>query len=80
MGIKHPVETGIRLGTQLSSAIPPYEEREAARFSLYNWTAWQELSSGEKAMAVAHYRLHHMIDTHQQDALNDEMTRRSKRR
>lgn len=78
--IKHSVTTGILIGTQFAGTIPAYEEREAARFGLFNWTEWRLLNTDDKAMAVAHYRVHSMITLHQQDAVNDEMERRNKKR
>lgn len=80
LGIKHSVETGIRIGTQFVGTIPAYEEREVARFGLYNWAEWRVLDNDEKAMAVAHYRVHNMIALHQQDAVNDELERRNRKR
>lgn len=46
-----------------------YELREAARFGLYNWAQFEQLSSMEQAGVVAHYRthnkLHALIDQYQ---------------
>ncbi len=72
------MSTGILIGSQFAGTIPAYEEREAARFGLYNWTEWRLLNNDDKAMAVAHYRINGMISLHQQDAVNNEMERRDK--
>lgn len=43
-----------------------FEEREAARFSLYRWHEYLELSAQERAGVIAYYRtynkLHALID------------------
>ena len=59
--------------------VPEYEEREAARFGLYNWTQWQFLDTKEKASVVAQRRMSNLIRLHQDDAVHLEMERRSKR-
>lgn len=78
--IKHSVPTSIRIGTQFTGSISAYEEREAARFGFYNWTEWRLLTNDDKAMAIAHYRVNGLISLHQQDAVNDEMEHRNKKR
>lgn len=46
-----------------------FEQREAARFSLYTWDAFQSLSAGDRAGVVAYYRVYNklnaLIDQHQ---------------
>lgn len=46
-----------------------YEQREAARFSLYTWTEYQQLPADERAAVIAYYRVHNkltaLIDNHQ---------------
>ncbi len=59
--------------------VPEYEEREAARFGLYNWTQWQFLNTDEKASIIAQRRMSNLIRLHQDDAVHIEMERRSKR-
>ncbi len=59
--------------------VPEYEEREAARFGLYNWTQWHFLDTKEKAAIVAQRRLSNLISLHQNDAVHIEMERRQKR-
>lgn len=69
MAISNPVRTGIDYGVDLPGLIPPYLEREAARFALYNWSNWIELDPMERAACVAHYRLSKMVDMHVEDAI-----------
>ncbi len=59
--------------------VPEYEEREAARFGLYNWTQWQFLDTNEKASIIAQRRMSNLISLHQDDAVHIEMERRQKR-
>ncbi len=56
--------------------VPEYEEREAARFGLYNWTQWQFLDTKEKASIVAQKRMANLIRLHQEDAVFIEGERR----
>ncbi len=70
------LDTGIRYETLIPGLVPLYEEREAAVFTHYNRTNWLELDSTERATSVAHYRLHRLIELHNNDAIADEMRRR----
>lgn len=38
-----------------------YEEREAARFSLYRWDEYRDLSASDKAGVIAYYRIHNKL-------------------
>lgn len=53
-----------------------YEMREAARFGLYNWAQFEQLSASDQAGVVAHYRVHNklqaLIDQHQSQQLDME--------
>jgi len=62
----------------LPDLVPVYEEREASRFSGYTPTAWRDLPHEERAMCVAHYRVHKMVEMHKELAVINEMKRRSK--
>lgn len=53
------------------------EERDAAVFSQYNWGGWLALNWQERANAIAHFRLHHVVNLHRNDALAAEMKRRA---
>lgn len=39
-----------------------FELREAARFSLYKWDEFLQLSDGEQAGIVAYYRVHNKLN------------------
>ncbi len=78
--IANPVRTGIDYGVEIPGLIPPYMEREAARFALYNWSDWCDLDPMERAACVAHYRLHGMIEMHTEDAISREMKKKANQR
>lgn len=74
--VRDTVTTGIDYASLLPGLVPLYEEREAAVYGHYRWRDWQNLPAEERAAAVAHFRLHRLIDLHQHDALNTAMERR----
>lgn len=39
-----------------------FEQREAARFSLYTWTEYQQLPANERAGVVAYYRVYNKLN------------------
>jgi len=51
---------------------------EAMIFSHYNQREWQGLESNDKALAVAHYRMHRLVELHENDIVNTEIKRLSK--
>lgn len=57
-----------------------FEEWEAMRFAGYNERAWLELEPDERAIAVAHYRLHDLVEMHKEDALAERVKRESEKR
>lgn len=60
-----------------------YECREAARFVLVAWTDWLKLDPAERALAVAHYRLHNAVESNVADAQSqylESQRRRESRR
>jgi len=65
--LRRHVDVGIVIDSQ-DGIVPEYEDREACVFSNYNWTNWLELTGMERAYAVAHYRMHHTIEAHINDA------------
>ena len=71
--------TGIGFDALAPGLVPPFEEREAAVFAHYNWSAWQRLTPQERAECVAHYRLHRLVEAHQQDAVNAAVKRKTAR-
>lgn len=75
-----PKQINIDISTpSLFGLIGELEEREAAIYSLYNWTKWQQLSYDERVAAISHYRLHLLIDSHIQDAI-DKHAAKARRR
>lgn len=70
--------TGIVYQTVIPGLVSEFEEREAARFGHYNWTAWQELTYEDRAYGVAHYRTHSLVELHQNDAQAKEIDRRQR--
>ena len=55
--------------------VPLYEELEAAKHSLINPQTWTELHYSERALAVAHYRTHLLVEQHLADAAEQERER-----
>jgi len=62
----------------ISGVVPLFEEMEAMIFSHYNQREWQGLESNDKALAVAHYRMHRLVELHENDIVNTEIKRLSK--
>lgn len=64
--------------------VPEYDEREAARFNGYTWKEWQEfdlldpVGRYNRAANVAYHRMHRIIETHTDDAMNQEMERKTR--
>lgn len=58
--------------------VPEYECREVAVYSHCPWHVWVELDYFDRALAVAHYRIHHLIETHVHDAV-DKASKRKQR-
>jgi len=57
----------------LPHLVPLMEEMEAMRFAGYTLRQWTEMESEEKAFAVAHYRLHGLVEMHKEDAVAEKM-------
>lgn len=53
--------------------VPLFEEMEAMRFAGYTERQWREMDPDEKGFAVAHYRIHGMVEMHKEDALAEKM-------
>lgn len=67
---KPPVSVNIHYERE-DNVVPEYEQREACIYANYNWHQWVNLIDWyERAMCVAQYRLHHMIESHVQDKSN----------
>ncbi len=67
----------MRYNVVLEGLVPEMEEREASVFAQYTWQDWLTLTWRERADAIAHYRLHHLIDLHRNDAVSSELRRRT---
>jgi hypothetical protein len=80
---KVPLKSGIKTGISqiglLGGLVNELEEREAALFGGYTWKQWQEfdLLSAEgryqRASGIAHYRIHHLIENHTEDAVSSSV-------
>lgn len=64
--------------SMLPGLVCDYEAREVAIFSGYKWVEWRKLEWFERASAVAHYRMHFLVEAHVQDAIRKKPTRRSR--
>lgn len=58
--------------------VPEYEEREAAALEGIPWQEWLTMPMQERAAGVAHYRLHHLIAMHSQDAVQAAQERKQR--
>jgi len=53
--------------------VPLFEEHEALIYANYNYREWKKLPWWEKAMHVAQYRCHRLVNLHSEDAVGDRM-------
>lgn len=67
----------MRYSALLEGLVPEMEEREASVFAQYSWGDWRVLTWQERARSIAHFRLHHVIDLHRNDAVSSELRRRT---
>lgn len=65
--LRQKFSSGIEFATD-AEYVSEYEAREAARFGGYNYMQWLELEPEERALGVAHYRTHLMLEAHIADA------------
>ena len=63
------VHTGIAYSHQISGCVPFYEEYDAMLAMGHTEEAWMGLSSKERAMVMAHYRLRKVVRLHESDAV-----------
>ena len=68
--LSHRVQTGLDFGVLLPDCVPIFEEREAAVYCHHNPSEFRALPVEERAACVAQYRLHNLIETHTNDAIN----------
>ena len=76
---RHTLQTGITWDSVATGLVPPLEEREAARFCGYRWADWMTMTRDDRIEAIAHYRVTRLIELHQQDAVQLDHERRSKK-
>jgi hypothetical protein len=70
------MDSGISVESEIPGLVPEYECREAAHFVGVPWRGWLKLEGEERASAVAHYRMHLLIDAHVADASEKDADRR----
>lgn len=76
--LSNQVQTGITFRQLIPGVIAPVEEREASLANGYTWKEWLQLSRGERAEGIAHYRIHRIIEMHGEDAVSKESERRAR--
>lgn len=69
----------MRYAPLVAELVAEMEERDAAVFAQYDWERWTSLTWHARAKAIAHFRLHHLIDLHRNDAAAREMKNRADR-
>ena len=70
------VHTGIAYSRQIMGCVPFYEEYDAMLEVGYTEQVWMGLSSKERAIVMAHYRLRKFVRLHESDAV--ELYRKSR--
>lgn len=74
------METGIDIEPLAEGMAPEFECREAAVYCRYTPREfWSDLDRRERAMCVAQYRLHRLIEAHGEDAVSAAVDRQSRR-
>lgn len=69
----------------IEGIVPEIEEREAAVFNGYTWKEWLSFDlldyegRWHRASCIAFYRIHHLVKSHVDDAINQEVTNRQRR-
>lgn len=72
---EYPLNKHVSHGIEIKANngfVPEYEEREAAVFALIPWANWEIIPWQERAAAVAHYRMHNLIESHVNDAIDSK--------
>lgn len=73
------LETGITYRRGFPGLVAELEERVAAKFNGYNWHDWLSLPRYERVDGIAYFRIHSMIEHHNQEAVERDMRRRQRR-
>jgi hypothetical protein len=76
--LRKQVATGIQVIAPVEGVVPEFEEREASLFCGYTWREWLLLSRPERAAGIAHFRGHHLLEAHSNDAITAHMERQAK--
>lgn len=80
------VKTGIFQTALIEGLVPEIEEREAAIFCGYTWKEWLEFDLSDpidrwnRVSGIAHYRIHKIIQSNMDDAVNEHVDRQSRAR
>lgn len=72
------IHVGLEVETH-PGLVSDYEARDAAKFNLYNWTDWCSISSEERAICVAFFRISNAVEEHVQDAIDRSRPRQGRR-
>lgn len=73
------IATGIEITAPVAGAVPEYDQREAARFSLYSWTQYLALPRSEQIGVIAYYRAHRLVEAHTHAAVEAAAAARARR-
>lgn len=78
--LEKQLDSGIRTSPQWGQ-VPEYECRETAVYVKVSWRVWLfKMTAHERAEAVAHYRMQHLLRAHIDDASEKAARRRSRRK
>lgn len=73
------IPTGITVTGPVAGVVPEYDLREAARFSLYNWTEFCALPRREQINVIAYYRANKLVEAHSHAAVEAAASARARR-
>ncbi len=71
------MRVGLAVESEVPGTVPIYEALEAAIYCGYSTARWWDVDYLERARAVAQYRMHNLIESHVQNAINRETERKS---
>lgn len=78
--MRRSVRVGLAVESEVPGTVPIYEALEAAIYCGYTVSGWWDVDWLERARAVAQYRMHNLIESHVQNAINRETERKSAQR
>lgn len=73
------IATGIEVTAPVAGAVPEYDQREAARFSLFSWTEYLALPRKEQINVIAYHRAHKLVEAHSHAAVEAAAARQARR-